>query len=61
MTAKTRQALVLKDFRDGGSGRRFTAGSTIELTEGEFLNFSTAELVRDPDPEDKAPGKATRP
>jgi len=42
---KTVKATVKRDFNDAGSEKRFTAGSTIDVTAGELENYSAAGLV----------------
>ncbi|WP_156363998.1 hypothetical protein [Sphingomonas sp. Leaf198] len=42
---KTVKATVTRDFTDAGSEKRFTAGTTINITAGEFGNYSAAGLV----------------
>ncbi|GLT00128.1 hypothetical protein GCM10007897_15120 [Sphingobium jiangsuense] len=48
MTDKTKKAFVISSFRDAGTERRFEAGTTPDLTEGEFINYKAAGLVRAP-------------
>lgn len=49
-----RKAFVISNFNDAGTEKNFKAGSTIELTEGEFTNYAAPGLVREPDATDKA-------
>lgn len=55
---KTKKAVVVSSFRDAGTGRSYTTGDVVSLTEGEFLNFSNAGLVREPDVKDKGEARA---
>lgn len=52
MTTKTKKAFVISSFRDAGTGKNYEAGSIADPTEGEFLNFKTAGLVREPTAEE---------
>ncbi len=44
-TENTVKATVKRDFKDAGSEKQFTAGTTIDITAGEFGNYSAAGLV----------------
>jgi hypothetical protein len=44
-----KSARVLKDFKDAGTEKSFTKDATVELTEGEFVNYAAAGLVGEPD------------
>ena len=44
-TPKMVSATVTTDFNDAGSDRKFVAGKTEDLTEGEFANYRAAGLV----------------
>ncbi len=61
-TEKTKKAFIIRDFKDAGTDREFTASKgeddTADLTEGEFLNFKHAGLVREP--QATAPTKAPK-
>lgn len=50
-----KSAKVLRDFNDAGTLRSFTAGRTVEITEGEYDNYFAAGLVGEPDPAEAAP------
>lgn len=41
----TRRAKILRDFKDAGDERRFTAGETVEISDGAFANYEAAGLV----------------
>mgnify|MGYP003348237271 CR=1 FL=1 len=41
----TKKAKVLRDFRDAGTEREFKSGATVELTDGEFINYEAGGLV----------------
>lgn len=47
MSAKIK-AVVVRNFNDAGTERNFTAGEEVELTAGEFTNYSAAGLVEAP-------------
>lgn len=53
--APKKSAKVLCDFKDAGTLRSFTAGHTVEITEGEYANYAAAGLVGDPDAAEAAP------
>jgi hypothetical protein len=57
-TQKTVRGTVTRDFKDAGTERQFTEGSTETFTAGEFLNFEAAGLVRKPTPEKAKPKAA---
>ena len=42
---KTVRAKILRDFKDAGDERQFTAGETLEIGEGAFGNYHAAGLV----------------
>lgn len=46
---KMRRAHVQKKFKDVGTGKSFEAGKRPMITEGEFLNYAAAGLIKDPD------------
>jgi hypothetical protein len=50
----TKNARVIRDFKDAGTERSFTAGKTVELTDGEFTNYAAAGLVEVAPTETKA-------
>lgn len=50
----TKNAKVIRDFKDAGTERSFTAGKTVELTDGEFINYAAAGLVEAGPTETKA-------
>ncbi len=57
---KTRDAQIVKSFKDAGTGARFEKGKKVAIEEGAFANYAAAGLVRDPDakaPESDAKGK----
>ena len=41
----TKKAKVLRDFKDAGTEKSFAAGETVDVTEGEFINYAAAGLV----------------
>lgn len=49
MIATRKKALVVKSFKDAGTGRSFTEGETPSLTEGQYLNYFAAGLLREVD------------
>ncbi|WP_294392001.1 hypothetical protein [uncultured Sphingomonas sp.] len=52
---KKQDAFVPSYFQEATEPRRhFKAGTIVQLTEGEFLNYEAAGLVRTPTDEDKA-------
>ncbi|WP_047866759.1 hypothetical protein [Sphingomonas paucimobilis] len=50
----TKKAKVVRDFKDAGTLRSFTAGETVMLTPGEFGNYVVAGLVAEPDADEPA-------
>jgi hypothetical protein len=48
MTNRTKNALVVRDFKDAGTEENFTAGATVQISEGAFINYKAAGLVTDP-------------
>lgn len=50
-TAKS--AKVVRNFKDAGTERQFTAHETVDLTPGEFANYAAGGLV-EAAPETKA-------
>lgn len=42
---KTKRAKIVRDFNDAGTETQFTAGATVEMTEGAFANYLAAGLV----------------
>jgi len=56
--ANKKQAKVVRDFKDAGTLRSFTAGKTETITQGEFDNYVAAGLVLEPDTEADKPSKA---
>ena len=42
---KTKRAKIVRDFTDAGTETQFTAGATVEMTEGAFANYLAAGLV----------------
>ncbi|TCD04276.1 hypothetical protein EYB45_08490 [Erythrobacteraceae bacterium CFH 75059] len=42
---KGRRATFVRDITDAGSGKTFTANSTVTLTEGEYANYAAAGLL----------------
>lgn len=55
---KTRKALPTRSFNDEGTGRTFTAGTAVDLPEGEFVNYVAAGLVTEV--ADAAPARASK-
>ena len=41
----TKSAKVVRNFKDAGTERHFTAGETVDLTPGEFANYAAGGLV----------------
>lgn len=41
-----RNAFIVSDFRDEGTGERFTAGATALIAAGAYENYKAAGLVR---------------
>ncbi len=41
----TKRAKIVRDFKDAGTERSFSAGETVDLTAGEFANYEAAGLV----------------
>jgi len=55
MSEKTKSAYVIRDFKDAGTEQSFAGGSTVEISEGAFINYKAAGLVTEPtSPEAKA-------
>ncbi|WP_153007994.1 hypothetical protein [Sphingomonas yabuuchiae] len=50
-----KSAKVLRDFKDAGTLRSFTQGTTVDITEGEYANYAAAGLVGEPDAAEAAP------
>lgn len=48
----TKRAKIVRDFNDAGTETRFTAGATVELSEGAFVNYHAAGLVEEVGRED---------
>ena len=42
---KIKRAKIVRNFNDAGTDARFTAGDTVELSEGAFINYQAAGLV----------------
>ena len=42
---KIKRAKIVRNFNDAGTDARFTAGDTVELSEGAFINYHAAGLV----------------
>ncbi|WP_312313164.1 hypothetical protein [Sphingobium yanoikuyae] len=41
----TKRAKIVRDFKDAGTERSFSAGETVDLTAGEFANYEAAGLI----------------
>lgn len=62
MTDKTVDAFIERDFKDAGTEQHFEGGKVQPLTEGQFINFKAAGLVRVPtEDEAKAAKEAEKP
>src|SRR3546814_12926051 len=53
MTEKMKKAFIVRNFKDAGTEKKFTAGATVDLPEGVFRNYEAAGLVRRPNAEEK--------
>lgn len=42
-----KRAKIVRDFNDAGTETRFTAGATVTLSEGAFVNYHAAGLVEE--------------
>ena len=62
----TKRAKIVRNFKDAGTETQFTAGDTVDLSEGAFANYQAAGLVEASDadaapaPVDVAPAKSGR-
>jgi len=61
MTDKTADAFIERDFSDAGTDEKFTGGKIQPISEGAFLNYKAAGLVREPTDEEMKAAKATKP
>lgn len=59
--AKKKNAFIISDFNDAGTGANFTKGKIEQIEEGSFANYAAAGLVREPTTEDRAAAKAAEP
>ena len=41
-----KNAYIIRDFADAGTGQNFTAGETVPIEEGQFRNYKDAGLIR---------------
>ncbi|HEY9581113.1 MAG TPA: hypothetical protein VIR65_14765 [Rhizorhapis sp.] len=57
MTEKMKKAFIVRNFKDAGTEKKFTAGATVDLPEGVFRNYEAAGLVRSPNAEEKPKDK----
>lgn len=46
MSKKTVNATVVRNFKDDGTKKRFKEGEPVTLTEGQFINYEAAGLVK---------------
>jgi hypothetical protein len=60
-TEKTKEAFIVRDFRDAGTEKHFTGGAILPIEEGSFGNYKAAGLVRVPTKEDRAAVAKTEP
>lgn len=58
MTGKTVDAFVERDFRDAGTEQAFEGGKVQPITEGAFINYKAAGLVRVPTEDELKAAKA---
>lgn len=42
---KTKRAKIVRNFKDAGTETQFTAGETVDVSEGAFANYHAAGLV----------------
>lgn len=59
MTDKKVDAYIVKNFRDAGIEENFTGGSVRPMSEGAFINYEAAGLVRKPTADDAKAAKAS--
>ncbi|TXI87763.1 MAG: hypothetical protein E6Q40_04505 [Cupriavidus sp.] len=45
-TSDMKNAFIVSDFRDVGTGESFVAGTTVPIAAGAFGNYKAAGLVR---------------
>ena len=43
---KTKRAKIVRNFKDAGTETQFTAGETVDVSEGAFANYHAAGLVK---------------
>ena len=58
--AKTKEAFIVRDFKDAGTEQEFTAGKIEQIDAGSFANYEVAGLVRAPTADDRK-GSSTTP
>ena len=58
MTGKTVDAFIERDFKDSGTEEQFKGGKVLPLSEGAFINYQAAGLVRVPTDEELKAAKA---
>jgi transcription antitermination factor NusG len=47
----TKRAKIVRNFKDAGTETQFTAGETVNVSEGAFANYHAAGLVEEADAE----------
>jgi hypothetical protein len=58
MSEKTKSAYVIRDFKDAGTEQSFTGGSTVDISEGAFINYKAAGLVTEANSPDAKAAKS---
>lgn len=61
MSTKTKNAFFLKDCNDAGTEQNFEAGSIHPISEGSFVNYKAAGLVREATPSEASKAKLDAP
>lgn len=57
--AKTKDAFIVRDFKDAGTEQEFTAGKIEQIDAGPFANYEVAGLVRPPTADDRKAASTT--
>ncbi len=57
--AKTKDAFIIRDFKDAGTEQEFTGGKIEAIDAGSFANYEAGGLVRTPTADDKKAASAT--
>ena len=57
--AKTKDAFIIRDFKDAGTEQEFTGGTVVPIEAGSFVNYEAGGLVRVPTADDKRAAAAT--